>query len=129
MSRSQFEDVAAQLGLAPRIVDGEPEPYRLFRSRIRDRYGIVITEEVLHQAIGSNPEVALHRARVEFDRRVAAIETRKRWLSEPVMTVDRRYPPLGQTDAEDNKVVEDSAWATDPRVTLARQVAQEYGEI
>jgi hypothetical protein len=50
LSRSQFEDVAAQLGLAPRIVDGEPEPYRLFRSRIRDRYGIVITEEVMHQA-------------------------------------------------------------------------------
>ena len=50
LSRSQFEDVAAQLGLGPRMVDGEPEPYRLFRSRIRDRYGIVITEEVLHQA-------------------------------------------------------------------------------
>ena len=50
LSRSQFEDVAAQLGLGPRIVDGEPEPYRLFRSRIRDRYGIVITEEVLRQA-------------------------------------------------------------------------------
>ncbi|NNK13415.1 MAG: glycosyl transferase family 51 [Desulfofustis sp.] len=50
LSRSQFEDVAAQLGLGPRIVDGEPEPYRLFRSRIRDRYGIVINEEVLRQA-------------------------------------------------------------------------------
>ena len=50
LSRSQFEDVAAYLGLGPRLVDGEPEPYRLFRSRIRDRYGIVITEEVLHQA-------------------------------------------------------------------------------
>ena len=50
LSRSQFEDVAAQLGLGPRIVDGEPEPYRLFRSRIRDRYGIVITEEMLRQA-------------------------------------------------------------------------------
>jgi membrane carboxypeptidase/penicillin-binding protein len=50
LSQSQFEDVAAHLGLSPRIVDGEPEPYRLFRSRIRDRYGIVMTEEVLRQA-------------------------------------------------------------------------------
>jgi membrane peptidoglycan carboxypeptidase len=50
LSRSQFEDVAAHLGLGQRIVDGEPEPYRLFRSRIRDRYGIVITEEVVHRA-------------------------------------------------------------------------------
>ena len=50
LSRSQFEDVAAYLGLGPRQVDGEPEPYRLFRSRIRDRFGIVITEEVLHKA-------------------------------------------------------------------------------
>ena len=50
LSRSQFEDVAEYLGLVPRVVDGEPEPYRLFRSRIRDRYGIVITEEILHKA-------------------------------------------------------------------------------
>ena len=50
LSRSQFEDVAGYLGLGPRQVDGEPEPYRLFRSRIRDRYGIVINEEVLHKA-------------------------------------------------------------------------------
>lgn len=50
LSSSQFGDVATHLGLAPRTVDGEPEPYRLFRSRIRDRYGIVITEETLRQA-------------------------------------------------------------------------------
>ncbi|MGI9538429.1 MAG: transglycosylase domain-containing protein, partial [Desulfocapsaceae bacterium] len=50
LSRSQFDDVATQLGLGPRVVDGEPEPYRLFRSRIRDRFGIVITEDVLRKA-------------------------------------------------------------------------------
>jgi penicillin-binding protein 1A len=50
LSRSQFEDVAGYLGLGPREVDGEPEPYRLFRARIRDRYGIVINAEVLHKA-------------------------------------------------------------------------------
>jgi len=50
LSRLQLEEVASQLGLAPRIVDGEPEPYRLFRSRIRDRYGIVIDRKILRKA-------------------------------------------------------------------------------
>lgn len=50
LSPSQFEDVADYLGLAPRVVDEEPEPYRLFKSRIRDRYGIVVTQEKLKQA-------------------------------------------------------------------------------
>ena len=50
LSQSQFEDVAEYLGMTPRVVDGEPEPYRLFRSRIRDRFGIVIDQDVLRQA-------------------------------------------------------------------------------
>jgi membrane peptidoglycan carboxypeptidase len=50
LNRVQFEEVAAKLGLAPRMLEGEPEPYRLFRSRIRDRYGIVIDRDVLRKA-------------------------------------------------------------------------------
>jgi membrane peptidoglycan carboxypeptidase len=50
LSNSQFEDVAAYLGLTPKLVDGEAEPYRSYRARIRDRYGIVITDDVLRQA-------------------------------------------------------------------------------
>ena len=50
LSRSKLTDVASHVGLAPRSVDGEKEPYRLFRSRIRDRYGIVIDQDVLRQA-------------------------------------------------------------------------------
>jgi len=50
LSSSQLEDVANYLGLTPKVVDGEPEPYRLFRSRIRDRYGIVIDEDILRKA-------------------------------------------------------------------------------
>ncbi len=50
LSESQFEDVAEYLGMTPRVVDGEPEPYRLFRSRIRDRFGIVLDQDKLLQA-------------------------------------------------------------------------------
>ncbi len=50
LSSSQLRDVAEFLDMAPRLVENEPEPYRLFRSRIRDRYGIVITDDILRQA-------------------------------------------------------------------------------
>jgi len=50
LSTTQFRDVAAYLGLARRTLDDEPEPYRLFRSRIRDRYGIVMTDDMVRQA-------------------------------------------------------------------------------
>ncbi len=50
LSSSQFRDVASHLGLAPRTVENEPEPYRLFRSRIRDRYGIVMNDDMVRQA-------------------------------------------------------------------------------
>ncbi len=50
LNRQQLEEVASHLDLAPRIVDGQPEPYRLFQARIRDRYGIVIDRKVLREA-------------------------------------------------------------------------------
>jgi len=50
LSAAQFDDVAGYLGLGPRTVDGEPEPYRLFKSRIRDRYGIAVTMDTLKKA-------------------------------------------------------------------------------
>ena len=50
LSRSRLAEVAAHLNLGPRVVDGEQEPYRLFRTRIRDRYGIVIDQDVLRKA-------------------------------------------------------------------------------
>ncbi len=46
----EFTEVAEQLGLTPRIVDGEAEPYRLFRARLRDRYGIVLNRDTIRQA-------------------------------------------------------------------------------
>ncbi len=50
LDRSEFLAVADQLGLSPRVVDGEPEPYRLFQTRVRDRYGIVMNQDLLRQA-------------------------------------------------------------------------------
>ncbi len=50
LSMSQFRDLAENLGLAPRVVDGVEEPYRNYRARIRDRYGIVVTRQTLREA-------------------------------------------------------------------------------
>jgi membrane peptidoglycan carboxypeptidase len=46
----QFQDVAENLGMAPKIIDGVEEPYRTYSARIRDRYGIQINREVLRAA-------------------------------------------------------------------------------
>lgn len=50
LSREQFEEVAGKVGLAPQTVDGDKEPYRTYRARIRDRYGIQINREALRTA-------------------------------------------------------------------------------
>ncbi len=50
LGRLRLEEVASKVGLAPRVVDGEKEPYRLFRSRLRDRYGIIVNQDLLRKA-------------------------------------------------------------------------------
>jgi penicillin-binding protein 1A len=50
LGRLRLEEVASKVGLAPRVVDGEKEPYRLFRSRLRDRYGIILNQDLLRKA-------------------------------------------------------------------------------
>jgi len=50
LGRLRLEEVASKVGLAPRVVDGEKEPYRLFRSRLRDRYGIILNQDILRKA-------------------------------------------------------------------------------
>lgn len=50
LSPGQFHDVADQVGLVPKIIDGETEPYRTYRVRIRDRHGIQVTKEALREA-------------------------------------------------------------------------------
>lgn len=46
----QFKSVAEHLDLTPKVVNGEQEPYRAYRDRIRDRYGIVVNQDVLREA-------------------------------------------------------------------------------
>lgn len=58
LSPAEFREVAAQVGLTPKVVDGEQEPYRSYRSRIRDRYGIHVNKAALretayHEAVGN----------------------------------------------------------------------------
>ncbi|SHO48917.1 transglycosylase domain-containing protein [Desulfopila aestuarii] len=46
----QFRDLAEHLDLTPRVVNGETEAYRAYRARIRDEYGILITNDTLKEA-------------------------------------------------------------------------------
>lgn len=50
LSREQFREVAAKVDLAPRVVDDEEEPYSRYQARIRDRHGIVLSRDILHQS-------------------------------------------------------------------------------
>jgi len=47
LSSQQLIEVANKVGLGPNTIDGQEEPYRNYRARIRDRYGIHINREVL----------------------------------------------------------------------------------
>jgi len=50
LSPIQFKDLAAHVDLAPRVVDGESEPYRRYAARIRDEYGILVNRDALRAA-------------------------------------------------------------------------------
>lgn len=47
LTRAQLIEVADRVGLGPKTVDGQEEPYRSYRAKIRDRYGIRIDREIL----------------------------------------------------------------------------------
>ncbi|MBU1138668.1 MAG: glycosyl transferase family 51, partial [Proteobacteria bacterium] len=50
LSFDDFKEVAGQMGLLPRVRNNEEEPYNLYRTRIRDKYGIVLNRSVLQEA-------------------------------------------------------------------------------
>jgi penicillin-binding protein 1A len=50
LSPIQFHEVAEHLGLTPKNVNGETEPYRAYSTRIRDRYGILVNRDMLRSA-------------------------------------------------------------------------------
>ncbi|WP_163338377.1 transglycosylase domain-containing protein [Desulfopila sp. IMCC35008] len=54
LTPTQFREVADYLGLTPRVIDGEQEPYRSYRTRIRDRFGIVINKSTLKKGAFRN---------------------------------------------------------------------------
>ena len=64
--------------------------------------GVVIPmrdEAVLHRAVGLNPYEAFHRAMVDCDRRIAAINEKTQWVStEMMMNNGHGYPPVGMSD-------------------------------
>ena len=74
LTRSRLTEVAAHVGLAPKIVDGEKEPYRLFRSRIRDKFGLVIDQDVVRKAayrktVGSiEPDLVFEGLESEYEQ-------------------------------------------------------------
>ncbi|KIC48226.1 hypothetical protein [Tateyamaria sp. ANG-S1] len=83
-------------------------------------------EAILQRAIGVNPEVVWHRAQIDHDRRAAAFAERMRWQSEPVATLERLYPPVGVSDAQGTKVLEDKQIGRNPRDERARQIRAMY---
>jgi penicillin-binding protein 1A len=50
LSSDEFKDVAAKVDLVPRFRNGKEEPYTLYRTRIRDKYGIVLNRSTLQEA-------------------------------------------------------------------------------
>jgi len=50
LSSLQLREVASKVGLRPKVVDGEVEPYRTYSARIRDRYGIQVNRATLREA-------------------------------------------------------------------------------
>ncbi len=50
LSSDEFREVAAKVDLAPRVRNGEKEPYNIYRTRIRDKAGIVLGRSVLMEA-------------------------------------------------------------------------------
>lgn len=50
LSADEFKEVVAKVDLAPRFRNGKEEPYTLYRTRIRDKYGITLTRSALQEA-------------------------------------------------------------------------------
>jgi membrane peptidoglycan carboxypeptidase len=61
LTMTQFQEVAAHVGLSPKNLSGETESYESYVARIRDRHGIIINKDVVGKAA--------------FDHAVANLET------------------------------------------------------
>lgn len=50
LSLAQLSEVANKVGLGPRVIDGDKESYRSYRTRIRDKYGISVNRDMLRNS-------------------------------------------------------------------------------
>ncbi len=73
----RIRELAARLDMAPRSSDGRTESYQLFRQRIRDKFGIAVTRNILEQAAFTNAIKALE-ADFLFDNRIEEYNQLKR---------------------------------------------------
>ena len=73
LSAEEFKEVAAKTGLSPRVRNGEEEPYSLYKSRIRDTYGIVLNRPTLRAAAYTTAVQHLETDFI-FDNRVEEYE-------------------------------------------------------
>lgn len=55
----RIRELAAQLDLAPRVEGGGTENYQRYKERIRDKYGIILSRELLEQAAFNSAVKAL----------------------------------------------------------------------
>ncbi|HID02206.1 MAG TPA: glycosyl transferase family 51, partial [Desulfobacterales bacterium] len=50
LSSDEFQTLASKMDLTPRVKDGKDEPYSLYKTRIRDKHGIVLNRSTLQEA-------------------------------------------------------------------------------
>ncbi len=50
LSPDEFKDLATKMDMGPRFKEGKVEPYNLYRSRIRDKNGIIVNRSTLRKA-------------------------------------------------------------------------------
>lgn len=68
LDSTKIRELAAQVDMAPRMVDGHPESYQQYKARMRDRFGIVVTRNYLDQAAYS-AAVRVLKPDLVFDNR------------------------------------------------------------
>ncbi|ADW17057.1 Peptidoglycan glycosyltransferase [Desulfobulbus propionicus DSM 2032] len=59
LTPAMVRELATQVDMAPRVVDGTTEDYQQYKARMRDKYGIVVSREYLGRAVFSSAVRAL----------------------------------------------------------------------
>lgn len=127
LSPAMIREMATQLDMAPRIVDGKTEDYQQYKARIRDRYGIVMSREYLDRAAFSSAVRALKPDFV-FDNRTEEYNQLERLRYDdfaglrallPLLVEYRRSPSQPASVAVDPDSAFDNPEAAAPTVPSA----------